>query len=180
MTRHCKGTRRGLHIGALLVAVASTLGACGRRDAPSPDSVATSSAVRAPIVIGLGAKSDCPGTGHWTSCAVKKRLESAGVAPQVATSLPDLPSLGAAPALYTVGRSGLAVYLFADSAARAAAARTLDTLRYAGPAKELTMRGETTLIQNDNLLALLFSRNEQQRERVSDALTAGPPAAERP
>ena len=42
------------------------------------------------------------------------------------------------------------------------------------------MRGETTAIQNDNLLALLFSRNEQQRERVSDALTAGPPHAERP
>jgi hypothetical protein len=37
------------------------------------------------------------------------------------------------------------------------------------------MRGETTAIQNDNLLALLFSRSEQQRERVSDAFMAGPP-----
>jgi hypothetical protein len=31
------------------------------------------------------------------------------------------------------------------------------------------------VIENDNLLALLFSKNEQQIERVSDALTAGPP-----
>ena len=37
------------------------------------------------------------------------------------------------------------------------------------------MQGEATAIENDNLLALLFSRNEQQRERVADALTAGPP-----
>jgi hypothetical protein len=79
------------------------------------------------------------------------------------------------PAMYNVGRSGLAVYLFADSSARAAAARALDTLHYVSAAKELTMRGETTAIQNDNLLALLYSRSEQQRERVSDALMAGPP-----
>jgi hypothetical protein len=42
------------------------------------------------------------------------------------------------------------------------------------------MRGETTAIQSDTLLALLFSRSEQQRERVSDALTAGPPQPEKP
>jgi hypothetical protein len=111
---------------------------------------------------------------------VLKRLESAGVAPQKASELPDLPDLGARPTLFKVGRSGLAVYLFADSTARGRAARTLDTLHYVSAAKELTMRGETTAIQNDNLLALLYSRSEQQRERVSDALMAGPPQPERP
>jgi hypothetical protein len=33
------------------------------------------------------------------------------------------------------------------------------------------------LIRNANLLAILHSRNDHQRERVSDALTAGPPQA---
>ena len=37
------------------------------------------------------------------------------------------------------------------------------------------MRSQASVIENDNLLALLFSKNEQQIERVSDALTAGPP-----
>jgi hypothetical protein len=120
-------------------------------------------------------KPACPNTGHWTACGVLKRLESAGVAPQIAESLPDLPDVGAAPMRFKVGRAGLAVYLFADSTTRATAARRLDTLHFVSAAKELTMRGETTAIQNDNLLALLFSRSEQQRERVSDALTAGPP-----
>jgi hypothetical protein len=34
---------------------------------------------------------------------------------------------------------------------------------------------QATVIENDNLLALLFSQNDQQIERVSDALTAGAP-----
>jgi hypothetical protein len=165
---------------AALVVVAS-LGACARDRAPATtDSTVVSTGARSPIVIGIGGKSACPGTGHWSPCTVVTRLEAAGVAPQKTTSLRDLPPLGATPALYTVGKSGLAIYLFADSASRSRAARTLDTTRFISAAKELTMRGETTAIQNDNLLALLFSRSEQQRERVSDALTAGPPQPEKP
>lgn len=162
-------------IAAVLVAAA-----CGRRDASSSDTAVVDGGVRAPVVIGVRGKSDCPGTGHWTPCAVRKRLDAAGVAPQTATELPDLPKFDVTPALYTVGKSGLAVYLFADSSARARAAAGLDTLHFIPASKELTMRGETTAIQNDNLLALLFSRMEQQRERVSDALLAGPPQAEKP
>ena len=109
-----------------------------------------------------------------------KRLESAGVAPQATKSLPDLPTLGATPTLFKVGTAGLAIYLFADSTERARVARSLDTNLFVSAARELTMRGETTSIQNDNLLALLFSRSEQQRERVSDALTAGPPQPRQP
>ena len=164
------------------VAAGAMLGACAGDRVPAADSTIVSSASRNPIVIGVGGKPACPATGHWSPCTVLGRLEAAGVAPQKATSLPDLPQMAGAPApaTYTVGRSGLAIYLFADSIARSRAAHTLDTMKFIGPAKELTMRGETTAIQNDNLLALLFSRSEQQRERVSDALTAGPPQGEKP
>ncbi|HET7190169.1 MAG TPA: hypothetical protein VFI52_18580 [Gemmatimonadaceae bacterium] len=166
--------RRGAAAAVLVAA------ACGRGDSSASDTTVVAGGVRAPVVIGVRGKSDCPGTGHWTSCAVRKRLDAAGVAPQTATELPDLPKFDVAPALYTVGKSGLAIYLFADSSARARAAAALDTLHFIPASKELTMRGETTAIQNDNLLALLFSRMEQQRERVSDALLAGPPQPEKP
>jgi hypothetical protein len=152
--------------------------ACSRERAPAGDTMLVSTVTRSPVVIGVGGKPACPVTGHWTDCAVLKRLESAGVAPQVAKELPDLPEIGARPLLFKVGKSGLAVYLFADSSARARAARALDTLHYVAATKELTMRGETTAIQSDNLLALLYSRSEQQRERVSDAFMAGPPQPE--
>lgn len=157
---------------AMLLAPAA---ACSRERAPAGDTMLVSTTPRAPVVIGVGGKPACPGTGHWTDCAVLKRLEAAGVAPQIAKELPDLPEMSAKPLLFKVGKSGLAVYLFADSSARARAARALDTLHYISAARELTMRGETTAIQSDNLLALLYSRSEQQRERVSDAFMAGPP-----
>jgi hypothetical protein len=67
------------------------------------------------------------------------------------------------------------VYLFTDTLARARAARSLDSTKFIAPSAALSMRGEATAIQNDNLLALLFSRNDLQRERVSDALMAGAP-----
>lgn len=168
------GRRAGTAV--LLVAAAG----CSRGRGAVADTMLVASGTRGAVATGVGGTPACPGTGHWSECTVLKRLESAGVAPQKASELPDLPDLGARPLLFKVGRSGLAVYLFADSTARARAAHGLDTLHYVGAAKELTMRGETTAIQNDNLLALLYSRSEQQRERVSDALTAGPPQPERP
>ena len=120
-------------------------------------------------------KPACPRTGHWSDCQLFTRLEQAGVAPRREGTAPDLPPLGATPRIYTVGNAALAVYLFADSSARAHAARSLDTLHFIAPSASLTMRGEATAIGNDNLLALLFSKNDQQRERVSDAILAGAP-----
>jgi hypothetical protein len=154
--------------------------ACTRDRAPVAESATASAAADPVSATTVAGKPTCPGTGRWTPCAVLKRLEAAGVAPRKTEELPDLPALGVTPILYMVGRSGLAVYLFADSRARQRAGLTLDTTRYISAARELSMRGETTAIQNDNLLALLFSRSEQQRERVSDALMAGPPQPEKP
>ena len=119
-------------------------------------------------------KAACPKTGHWIDCQVRERLIRSGLAPHD-TSREALPSLGPAPLVLRLGKGGLAVYLFADSTARARAATTLDTVRYVRAERGPTVLSQATVIENDNLLGLLFSKNEQQIERVSDALTAGPP-----
>ena len=151
--------------------------ACGRDRAQSLSDSAASEIRVAPATAGGGTKSACQPTGHWTACQVRKRLTQAGVAPRDtdATALGDLPGLGSIPMVYEVGTAGLAVYLFPDSVARRRAARSLDSTKFVAPDREITIRGEGTAIESDNLLALLFTRREQQRERVSDALTAGPP-----
>jgi hypothetical protein len=105
---------------------------------------------------------------------VRERLIRSGLAPRD-TSRDALPTLGPAPAVHRLGRGMLAVYLFRDTLARARAAATLDTLTYVPVATGPTMRSEAMVIENANLLALLYSKNDQQIERVSDALTAGPP-----
>lgn len=150
----------------------SLAAACGRKDesaAPASVAVATTTTTAGP------AKPACPKTGHWTACQVLARLEQAGVAPRRDSVLDGLPTLDVKPLIFMVGRNGVAVYLFTDTLARARAARSLDTLHFIAPSASLTTRGEATAIQNDNLLALLFSRIDQQRERVSDAFMAGAP-----
>ena len=166
---------RRVRVASLAAAVALA-GACRGGERPAAaDSVAKAQAA-APVASASpsAAKPACERTGHWIPCQVRQRLERSGLAPRD-TSAPDLPALGPAPAVFRLGKGSLAVYLFADSTTRARAATKLDTVTFVGSERPLTMLSRATVIQNDNLLALLYSKNEQQRERVSDALMAGPP-----
>jgi len=159
-----------------LAAVVALTGACGKSErAPAADTSARAPAVAsgASVTPG-GARPACERTGHWIPCQVRQRLERSGLVLRDTTAT-DLPTLGPAPTAFRVGKGSLAIYLFADSTARARAATKLDTVTFVGADRPLTMLSKATVIQNDNLLALLFSKNEQQRERVSDALMAGPP-----
>jgi len=160
---------------ARLAAVVALSGACRGERAPAADSAAKAQAAApATAATPSASKSACERTGHWIPCQVRQRLERSGLAPRDTTAT-DQPSLGPAPTVFRVGKGSLAVYLFADSTARAHAATKLDTVTFVGTEHPLTMLSKATVIQNDNLLALLYSKNEQQRERVSDALMAGPP-----
>ena len=166
------------------IALAFAASACTKSE-PSPAASARPAGSTAEVsssgpAVGAGAAAQerrapgCPRTGHWIDCQVRERLIRSGLAPHD-TSREALPALGPLPIVYRLGRGGLAVYLFPDSAARARAASSLDTVKYVRAPRAPTMFTQATVIENDNLLGLLFSKNEQQVERVSDALTAGAP-----
>ena len=87
----------------------------------------------------------------------------------------NLPVLGVEPLVMRIGKGVLAVYVFTDTTARARAGRGLDTMKFVRPDAALTVASEGTRIESDNLLALLFGKNEHQRERVSDVFMAGAP-----
>jgi hypothetical protein len=176
VSRRRAAVRAGARVVALLVAAAG----CGKSDMPAADSPRSAATPAAPSA-GTNASSNadprkpaCPRTGHWVDCQVRERLVRSGLAPRD-TSRDELPALGPTPAVLRLGRGALAVYLFADSATRARAATRLDSVKYVRAPNPLTMLSTATVIENDNLLALLFSKNDQQIERVSDALMAGPP-----
>ena len=174
--------RRAASLRTLMLALA--IGACRRTESPATDSARTAPAASGgpapgqPAGTGAAAgdrrAAPCPKTGHWIECQVRERLTRSGLAPHD-TTREALPSLGPAPFVYRLGRGGLAVYLFPDSNARLRAARTLDTVKYVRAPGAPTMVSQAMVIENDNLLGLLFSKNDQQIERVSDALTAGAP-----
>jgi hypothetical protein len=139
-----------------------------RRDSTAPKAVAASPS-----------DSACPATGLWAQCAVLYRLERAGLAPHLdSTGKVEEKSIGGAATSFVVKIGTLArleVFLYPDSAARIADESHLDRKQLVGATQEQTIKRERTLIENANLVGLLTSINSHQRERVSDALTAGPP-----
>ena len=70
----------------------------------------------------------------------------------------------------------LHVFRYRSESERIADFVALDSARVRPPDDTVTTwPGTPTLLVNDNLLAILLSDNEEQVERVSLALTAGPP-----
>jgi hypothetical protein len=157
--------------GALVLAAA-----CGKRPAPARDSVAAKPATSAAAAPG---DTTCAPTGYWAKCSVLYRLERAGLAPHLdSAATPDEKSLSGSASAFAVKIGSLArleVFLYPDSAARIADEKKLDKTKLVGATAPQTMMRERTLIENANLVGLLTSINDHQRERVSDALTAGPP-----
>lgn len=162
-------TRRALGAAFSLVCLA----ACGRGKAPASD---TPAAQQEATAVAAGGAPTCQRTGHWSECTVRIRLEQSGLAPQSGSDkIGDLPKLDVKAVTLTLGNAGVAFYLYPDTVSRHTAAATLDTAKFIAQARPISMKAETTLIQSDNVLVLLFSKNEHQRERVSDAIMAGPP-----
>ena len=157
----------------IVLSVAAFLASCGKDDGAARDS-AGAVATTASAASSAAPAAPCPPTGHWQPCAVKERLKQTGLAPRD-SAIADTVKLGPTPTVYVAGGSALAVYLFPDSIARRRAAASLDSTKFIAPEAALTMRHEATAIQNDNLLAILYTLRSQQRERVSDALMGGPP-----
>ncbi len=146
------------------------------RQGPTPQQVAQRQAQRAQDV----ANSPCPSDGKWKECSVTERLLRAGMGVRL-DSAPARDSAIETPGLlYHIGRSTLQVYLFADSDARRAAAAKLDTSGFIGYMATQVYPPKTSMLQSANLLALLVSQSETQRQRIGDALTAGAPPPPKP
>jgi hypothetical protein len=122
----------------------------------------------------------CPANGLWSSCAVVERLDRAGLAPRVDSASTTEPPLASRGTLVHIGRSELELYLYPDASSREREQAKLDRKKYLAADAPIGMESRPTLIESVNLIAILHSRNDHQRERVSDAIGAGPPQPPRP
>jgi hypothetical protein len=98
-----------------------------------------------------------------------------GLVPRVDSSAAEESPLTPRGVFVRLGRGELELYFYGDTAASAREVRLLDRKKYLDYAAPQSMRGEPTLIHSVNLIAILHSTNSHQRERVADALNAGPP-----
>jgi hypothetical protein len=160
----------------LLVAggIAVALAGCGRRESRTPhrSEQAAAPGISAATTTASG---PCAANGRWAVCSVLQRLDRAGLAPRRDSGTVAVRPLIQPAVRVHVGRSDMEIFVYADSAARARDAARLDRGKYISAAAQPTIRREATLIESANLLAILHSSDDHQRERVSDALTAGPP-----
>jgi hypothetical protein len=117
----------------------------------------------------------CPSTGGWGACTVLERLDRAGLAPRVTPDMVGEAPLQQSGRLIRLGSAELKVFVYPDSVARQRDEARLDRHRYIEATQEPTLRNEATIIRSANLLAILDSKSGTQRERVSLAITAGPP-----
>ena len=160
-----------MRVGSIVCA-AAVLSAC-RADSKPP--AAAPAVAAAPTSSSRQPLPTCPGTGHWEPCTIFDRLERAGLAPQRGDTL-RLPFLDVAGQTWRLGKATLHVFRYRDSLARRADFVALDSVHARPRGDTVTVwTGTPTLLVNDNLLAILLSDNGEQIERVSLALTAGPP-----
>jgi hypothetical protein len=160
-----------LHLAVCVAAAAACAEPAQRADtvAAAPTTAGAANSTRP--------KPACPATGLWSACALVERLERSGLAPLVDSSAQATePPLTTPGMLVRIGRSDLEVYIYPDQAAREREQALLDRTRYADYNAPITMDQQPTLIASANALAILHSRNNHQRERVGDAITAGAPA----
>ena len=142
---------------------------------------AVAGATSAPAVVAVGATREaCPATGLWSACAILERLDRAGLAPRADTAAATEPPLAQHGALVRLGRSELELYVYPDAASREQDQRKLDRKKYLLSDAPSGMEAQPTIISSANLIAILHSRNDHQRERVSDAIAAGPPQPLKP
>jgi hypothetical protein len=169
-------------VAVLAIAIAGCSGASAKSDSASArrngDSTQPAS------VLSAAPGPACPATGLWARCSVLYRLERAGLAPHLdSTAKVDEKSIGAGAESFVVKigvQARLEVFLYPDSVARISDAQKLDRTQFVNATAEQTIKRERTLIENANLVGLLTSINSHQRERVSDALTAGAPQPTQP
>jgi hypothetical protein len=117
----------------------------------------------------------CERTGHWDACTLRERLDAAGLVPRDSGDSVRRPFMRVAGARLLLGRAELVAFLYEDSTAMRADVRALDSLAAAPRGAGAVWDRPPTLITSDNLAAVLLGGDAQKVERVTLAITAGPP-----
>ena len=160
-------------VGAAFVCV--MLAACGRDAEKSPASVAP---LAVPQVVPAPDKTaaECSHAGRWAICNVEQRLRQAGfVARRVSGQAPHRPGFSVTPVVYSLTRSRLEVFIYADEASLARDIAGIDTVTVSPAGVATSWEGTPLLIRSGNLAAVFVGDNPRQAERLTLALTAGAP-----
>ena len=175
-------------ITSLLPLALAALTACSRSSSGHTDSThSTNSGATAHVASDPTAAhpdsapktSACPRTGLWALCSVERRLSQSGfVVRRVNGETPRRRAgFSVIPAVYTLGRTRLEVFIYPSESAVSADVAQIDTV-FAAPRGTKSPWGMgvfPTFVRSGNLAAVFLTDNATQAERLTLALTAGAP-----
>ncbi len=150
-----------------LLPVCAILAACGKDSSPDrADTLAGQQASAATVLNSpTPMEGSCPANGLWAVCSVEKRLKQSGFVAQRSDSVGEKRAgISVQPVAYKLNKSRLELYLYTDAATLQREISKVDTSAIA-----------PVYIRSGNLVALLFTDDGTQAERLSLALTAGAP-----
>ena len=157
------GAKSASDTGAAAAAAAADAGGTGPVASESP-------------VVAVDSALPCPRTGRWAICSFEKRLEQAGFVLRKAQGEPPRRTgLNVQPQAYTLGRAYLEVFIYPDEATMKRDLAGLDTTVVAPRGGKNDWGMPPRFIRSVNLIAVFLTSNEQQAERLTLAVTAGPP-----
>jgi len=162
-------TRAGSEDGGMASSTPATVSSASVAAAPPGASSAKAGA--------SSAAPACPRTGRWALCSVERRLVQSGfVIRRVEGAPPRRAGFSVLPAVYTLGRSRLEVFIYPTEATLAADIAKIDTVAAAPRgAKNPWPFFSPTFIRSANLAAVFLTDNPTQAERLTLAITAGAP-----
>jgi hypothetical protein len=151
------------------------LAACGG----DPDRAASATDTTQPVLAArepAPGDTSCPANGLWARCSVIKGIERAGLNSH-ADSAKDVAEqpLSISGFELPLSRGTVRFFIYADSNSRRRDQARLDSTLFVKPPREPGLRGERTLAASANLLALIDVANSRNRERIANAVLAGPP-----
>ena len=97
--------------------------------------------------------------------AVRDSVTVAGTANQ--------PFMSVRGTILRAGESSIQIFVYGDAIARARDTDVLDTVRVAPPTMMITWRERPALVVDNNLAAIVLSRDEGIRRRIREALSGG-------
>lgn len=180
--RRCSAGAMRAAVAALVVVSAACGGAedraapGGARGAP-PENHATPVAADAshPSTAPDTLAPPCPPTGRWAECTVINRLEQAGLIMEPHQDPVTREPLQRQGRGFSVRSAELEVFIYPDRNARERDQARLDPDDYLEADAPPEPVHKPTIVASENLLVVLDTRRERQRERITLALTAGPP-----
>ena len=169
------GLTRTVAVTAVIAFVTALASACSEKPAPAVNTPPVADTIPRAAAPG---DPTCPRDGLWKSCALVDRIVHAGLFFKPADDTMVVKYLAPKGIKYQVGLSAsLIAFYYADTTALLSDWKKLDTLR-------LTPVGDTIgawptqpgdVIRSSNLVAVFFSNDLLQRERIRLAITAGAP-----